>query len=115
MNQHLHRALCWRNVSCNIPHTPNLNSLSFTLNTPSPTAQQPQDNSPILPKTIQANITSGLLHLFGLDIPLPIRGTGRFEVLYLDERLRVFRSGGALAVQVKEQYLQEQGVLGSEP
>ncbi len=70
-----------------------------------------QDDSVSLPKPIQANIISGLIHLWGLDIPLPIRGTGYFEVVYLDDRLRVFRSGGALAVQVKEQYLQEQGLL----
>lgn len=70
-----------------------------------------QDDSVSLPKPIQANIRSGLIHLWGLDIPLPIRGTGYFEVVYLDDRLRVFRSGGALAVQVKQQYLQEQGLL----
>jgi len=70
-----------------------------------------QDDSPSLPKPIQANISSGCIHVFGVDIPLPIRGTGLFEVVYLDERVRVFRSGGALAVQVKEEYLREQGLL----
>lgn len=71
----------------------------------------PLDDSPSLPKPIQANISSGCIHVFGVDIPLPIRGTGLFEVVYLDERVRVFRSGGALAVQVKEEYLREQGLL----
>lgn len=71
----------------------------------------PLNDTPGLPQPIQANISSGLIHLWGLDIPLPIRGTGYFEVLYLDDRLRVFRSGGALAVQVKQQYLQEQGLI----
>lgn len=70
-----------------------------------------QDESPGLPAPIQANISSGLIHLWGLDVPLPIRGTGYFEVVYLDDRLRVFRSGGALAVQVKQHYLQEQGLI----
>lgn len=70
-----------------------------------------QDDSVSLPKSIQANITSGNIHVWGLDIPLPIRGTGYFEVVYLDDRLRVFRSGGALAVQVKEQYLADQGLI----
>lgn len=60
---------------------------------------------------MQANITSGLLHIFGLDIPLPIRGTGQFEVLYLDEKLRVFRSGRAISVQVKQQYLETSDLL----
>lgn len=71
-----------------------------------------QDGSRSLPKAIRANIQSGLVHVAGLDIRLPIRGTGRFEVVYLDERLRVFRSGGALAVQVKQRLLEELGVLG---
>lgn len=71
----------------------------------------PQDDSLDLPKPIQANIRSGLIHLWGLDIPLPIRGTGYFDVVYLDDRLRVFKSGGALAVQVKQQYLQQQGLI----
>lgn len=65
----------------------------------------------MLPKRIQANISAGQLHIAGLTIPLPIRGTGYFEVMYLDERLRVFRSGGAIAVQVKEQVLLQLGVV----
>jgi ATP-dependent RNA helicase DDX54/DBP10 len=71
----------------------------------------PQDDSLDLPKAIQANISTGLIHLWGLDIPLPIRGTGYFEVVYLDDRLRVFKSKGALAVQVKQEYLQKQGLI----
>eukprot|EP00878_Enallax_costatus_P004452 GHUV01004692.1.p1 GENE.GHUV01004692.1~~GHUV01004692.1.p1 ORF type:complete len:249 (+),score=59.85 GHUV01004692.1:276-1022(+) len=67
---------------------------------------QPLEETTVLPIPVQANISSGLLHLFGLDIPLPIRGTGRFDVVYLDDKLRVFRSGGAISVQVKQQYLE---------
>lgn len=55
---------------------------------------------------MQANITSGNLHLFGLDVPLPIRGVGTFEVLYLDDSLRIFRSFGSYAVQVRRDRLQ---------
>ncbi len=54
------------------------------------------------PKSLQANISSGLINLWGLQVPLPIKGSGVFEVLYLDDELRVFRSGLTYAVQVKE-------------
>ena len=55
------------------------------------------------PKALQANIESGEINLWGLKVPLPIRGSGIFEVLYLDDELRVFRSGqDTYAVQVKE-------------
>jgi hypothetical protein len=53
----------------------------------------------------------GALHVLGTTIPLPIRGTGVFDVVYLGPQLRVFRSGGALAVQVREAFLQQQGLL----
>lgn len=36
-------------------------------------------------------------------MPLPIKGSGVFEVLYLDDELRIFRSKpDTYAVQVKE-------------
>lgn len=66
-----------------------------------------QDDSTQLPKRVEANITSGQLHAFGLTLQLPIRGTGYFEVIFLGEQLRVFRSGNALAVQVKESCLSQ--------
>lgn len=59
------------------------------------------------PQPVRADIASGSLHLFGLDVPLPIRGSGRFEVAYLDRDLRVFRSGGAISVQVRKDFLQQ--------
>ncbi|GBF91172.1 metallo-dependent phosphatase [Raphidocelis subcapitata] len=59
------------------------------------------------PQAVRADIERGALHAFGLDIPLPIRGSGRFEVLYLDDALRVFRSGNAVTVQMKRSELQQ--------
>ena len=59
------------------------------------------DSDKNCPKAIQANIESGKLCLRGLEVPLPIRGSGRFEVMFLDEELRIFRSGGSIAVQIK--------------
>ncbi|KAF6254802.1 hypothetical protein COO60DRAFT_1634660 [Scenedesmus sp. NREL 46B-D3] len=73
---------------------------------------EPLGGSSNLPAPIQANIRSGLLHVLGLDIPLPIRGTGRFEVAWLDGNLRVFRSSGAVTVQIRQQYLADAGLLG---
>jgi hypothetical protein len=70
-----------------------------------------QDDGVNLPAAIQANISSGLLHILGLDIPLPIRGSGQFEVAWLDSNLRVFRSSGAVTVQIRQQYLADAGLL----
>ncbi|KAI8469863.1 MAG: hypothetical protein J3K34DRAFT_521872 [Monoraphidium minutum] len=66
----------------------------------------PLDDGAATPKAIRADIAFGSLHAFGRDIPLPIRGSGRFEVMYLDDTLRVFRSGGSISVQVKKSELQ---------
>jgi hypothetical protein len=70
-----------------------------------------QDDGRNLPAPIQANISSGLLHILGLDIPLPIRGTGQFEVAWLDSNMRVFKSSGAVTVQIRQQYLEDAGLL----
>ena len=64
-----------------------------------------QDDSEQCPVAIRADIEEGRLGLWGLEVPLPIRGSGRFEVLFLDDGLRIFRSGGSLAVQIKSTYL----------
>ncbi|PNW75126.1 hypothetical protein CHLRE_12g513700v5 [Chlamydomonas reinhardtii] len=66
---------------------------------------EPVDDSAVTPKTIRANIRSGRLVVWGLDLPLPIAGSGLFEVVYVDEQvgLRVFRSSGRYAVQVRPQ------------
>lgn len=66
----------------------------------------PEDDSMETPKAVSALISSGSLHLFGITIPLPIRGTGVFQVEYLDDCLRIFRSGGAIAVQVRQDKLE---------
>eukprot|EP00879_Flechtneria_rotunda_P009528 GHRR01009973.1.p1 GENE.GHRR01009973.1~~GHRR01009973.1.p1 ORF type:complete len:234 (+),score=80.09 GHRR01009973.1:211-912(+) len=72
---------------------------------------EPLGTSATLPQRVRADITSGSLHIAGLDIPLPIRGTGEFNVVYLDDKLRVFESAGAISVQVRESYLTTVGML----
>ncbi|KAG2453734.1 hypothetical protein HYH02_001945 [Chlamydomonas schloesseri] len=64
---------------------------------------EPVDDSAVTPKAIRANIRSGRLVAWGLDVPLPIAGSGLFEVVFVDEQvgLRVFRSSGRYAVQVR--------------
>lgn len=69
---------------------------------------EPQGDARTTPVTIRADITSGRLRAWALDLPLPISGSGTFEVLYVDERLRVFRSNGdTYAVQVRADLLPE--------
>ena len=66
----------------------------------------PQDASSSTPKAIDVRIDGGALHLFGTRVPLPIRGRGSFEVAYLDDTLRIFRSpNGSVSVQVREDML----------
>ncbi|GLI58728.1 hypothetical protein VaNZ11_000481, partial [Volvox africanus] len=62
---------------------------------------EPVDESSVTPKTIRAKISSGRLFLRSWELPLPISGTGYFDVVYMDEVLRVFRSDGRFAVQVR--------------
>ena len=59
----------------------------------------------MLPKTLQANIRSGRIVAWGVDLPLPIAGSGRFDVLFVGGGLRLFRSGGRTVVQVREDLL----------
>jgi hypothetical protein len=66
-----------------------------------------QDASTRTPKVIDVQVNSGLLHVAGVDVPLPIRGKGTFEVCYLDSNLRVFKSGSSYSVQVRAEYLGE--------
>lgn len=73
--------------------------------------QQPRSSSksPVryMPVAVRANIQGGELHVHASVIPLPfIRGQGRFEVLYLDADVRVFRSQGGTAVQVSDMHCQ---------
>lgn len=63
------------------------------------------DGATNMPKAVKANIQQGNLHIFGFDIPLPIKGTGMFEVMYLDDTLRIFKSGASYAVQAREDRL----------
>ncbi|KXZ47428.1 hypothetical protein GPECTOR_35g866 [Gonium pectorale] len=66
---------------------------------------EPLDDSRVTPKAIRASIRTGRLVAWGLEVPLPIAGRGVFEVVYADEQLRVFRSSGRIAVQVREDRL----------
>lgn len=50
---------------------------------------------------MRASIQAGKLRAFGTELPLPIAGQGEFEVLYCDGSIRIFRSAGSLAVQVR--------------
>lgn len=53
------------------------------------------------PQRVRATITSGSLKAFGRDFGLPISGKGDFEILFCDGTIRIFRSTGSLAVQVR--------------
>jgi len=58
-----------------------------------------------LPVTVQANIEEGRLYFFGKELPLPIKGKGLFTILYIDDKVRIFRSGKSYAVQVQRDEL----------
>ncbi|GAX74758.1 hypothetical protein CEUSTIGMA_g2205.t1 [Chlamydomonas eustigma] len=67
---------------------------------------QPEDDSLNCPKRIKVKIEGGLLRLRDTEIQLPfIQGTGTFDVMYVDECLRIFRSGNSLVVQIKKSFL----------
>jgi hypothetical protein len=52
-----------------------------------------------------ATIRSGELVLGRWRLGLPIAGSGRFSILYCDGDVRVFQSGGARVVQVRQELL----------
>jgi hypothetical protein len=56
-----------------------------------------------LPVAVRADIRQGAAQWAGnrVAVPLPIRGSGQFEILYLDDVLRIFKSGSSLSVQVR--------------
>lgn len=59
-----------------------------------------------LPLRVTARVTSGALRVGSLQVPLPIRGEGEVDLVYVDERVRVFRqANGGLAVQVPRRTL----------
>ena len=58
------------------------------------------------PARFTARIRRGTLAVGALRLPLPIAGEGSFEVAYVDDRLRVFRSSTGLAVQVPRAVVQ---------
>ncbi|KAF5830712.1 hypothetical protein DUNSADRAFT_14118 [Dunaliella salina] len=66
-----------------------------------------QGEASSLPVTVQANINEGRLHFFGRELPLPIKGKGLFTILYIDDKVRIFRSGNSYAVQVQQGELQK--------
>jgi hypothetical protein len=54
---------------------------------------------------VTATIRSGELVLGSWRLGLPISGQGSFRILYCDGDLRVFQSGGAQVVQVRQELL----------
>ena len=54
----------------------------------------------VYPVRFDVQISGGAVTVAGRRLNLPICGPGEFEVLYGDERVRVFRSSGGAAVQV---------------
>jgi hypothetical protein len=70
--------------------------------------RRPQRRLLPLPQRVRANVQGGALSLGDREWSLPfIRGQGLFEVLYADERVRVFRSPGpagtaAISVQMPQ-------------
>ncbi len=53
------------------------------------------------PVEVDVLIADGALRAFGRELPLPIRGAGVFTIAYLDDDVRVFRSGKAVSVQIR--------------
>eukprot|EP00798_Chlamydomonas_sp_ICE-L_P025109 gene25109-10750_t len=70
-------------------------------------AYEPLGDSSRTPCEVISRISSGNINIFGKDIALPIKGEGKFEVLYLDDDLRIFKAGPSYAVQVKESKLDD--------
>lgn len=64
-----------------------------------------------LPVRVRARINSGSIGIAGASLALPIAGVGEFDVLWIDQALRVFKSGGAVAVQVQASHLRALGLL----
>lgn len=51
------------------------------------------------PLGFEVQIAGGDVRAFGRTVELPICGPGKFEVLYSDADIRVFRSAGGIAIQ----------------
>ncbi|KAK9831087.1 hypothetical protein WJX74_003034 [Apatococcus lobatus] len=64
--------------------------------------QEDGEASPNLPKTIMAKVAGGSAKIGDLQIPLPIKGTGTVDLLYIDNSIRIFQnSQGSRVVQRK--------------
>lgn len=62
--------------------------------------QAVQEDATSLPMRIVASVATGQLIAFGFNIPLPIKGSGLVDLLYLDQDVRIFRSPqGSVTVQ----------------
>lgn len=67
---------------------------------------QAADEERLCPKLVRASIERGALSVWGLEIPLPIRGQGLVYVAYLDDQMRIFQAtNGSLSVQVRQDLL----------
>ena len=64
-----------------------------------------QQETASLPARLEVGVSGGALGVLGLSIPLPIKGTGQVDLMYLDRDLRIFRSPdlGSTAVQMRSQ------------
>lgn len=59
-----------------------------------------EEDATSLPMRIVASVATGQLIAFGFNIPLPIKGSGLVDLLYLDQNVRIFRSPqGSVTVQ----------------
>jgi hypothetical protein len=59
-----------------------------------------------MPVLVRADIQRGELRAFGRRLALPIRGSGRVSIAYLDECLRVLQDAhGGVAVQLRQDVL----------
>jgi hypothetical protein len=74
----------------------------------------PQDDSRALPKAVDVSVTGGALHAWGRRLPLPIRGKGTFTIAYLDDKVRLFRGGKSLSLQIRQDALEQLRQAGRE-
>ena len=65
-----------------------------------------------MPVLVRASIEEGELQAFGSKISLPIKGSGKVYVAYLDDSIRVLQNeGGSTTVQMRSDVLNE--ILGT--
>uniref|UniRef100_A0A7S2TEY8 Uncharacterized protein n=1 Tax=Lotharella oceanica TaxID=641309 RepID=A0A7S2TEY8_9EUKA len=70
------------------------------------------DTNVMSPASFMAEVTGATVAAFGRSFHVPLKGQGAFEVLYVDETLRIFRSkgSGGLTVQVRAELFPEEDI-----